>query len=339
MRNVIIRADGGSSIGMGHVVRCLALAEMLKNEFEIKFAIQEPSDIALNLIKETTNNIIVLPATDNYQQDVSNFIHYVTDKDIVVIDGYNFTTEYQQTLKNKGCKLVAIDDLHAWHQLADVIINHASGIQENDYSAEKHTQFCLGLNYVLLRPEFLNAKKSTRKIIQLKKVFISMGAADIGNNTKKITEALLFIDSIQEINLMVSGINPHIKDIERLMLISNKVKTHYNLSAKELSVLLNKCDVAICPASSIALESCAIGIGLISGYTAENQLGNLNGLIKHKTLINFDNINQLSIKEIIQKMERLIPYPSVFNELIENQKRMIDGKSPERLLNIFKSLN
>src|SRR5205823_4199042 len=99
--------------------------------------------------------------------------------DIVVLDGYNFNTEYQQAIKNKGCKLVVIDDLHAWHQVADVVINHAEGITSPDYSAESYTQFCLGLDYVLLRKPFLQPKTSIRKITSVKKVFISMGAADV----------------------------------------------------------------------------------------------------------------------------------------------------------------
>lgn len=337
-KNIIIRADGGSTIGMGHVVRCLALADMLKNDFEISFAIQEPNDKIKDLINSVTHSIICLPQTTDFLTDADNLVQQLKANDIVVLDGYNFKTEYQQAIKNKGCKLVAIDDLHAWHHVADVVINHADGVSNKEYSIEPYTKLLLGLDYVLLRKEFLNQKKETRKINSVKKMFISMGAADIDNNTKKITEALLFIESIEEIHLMVSTINPHLKDIERLMLMSNKIKTHYNLSAQELVSLLQKCDVAICPASSISLECCAVGIGLISGYTATNQIGNLNGLIKHKTLINFGDINQLSIKEIIQKMERLIPYPSVFNELCLNQKTMIDGKSPERLMEIFKKL-
>ena len=65
-RNIIIRADGGSSIGMGHVVRSLALAEMLKSEFDIYFAIQNPSDYVLNTIQKTTSNLISLPSTNNF---------------------------------------------------------------------------------------------------------------------------------------------------------------------------------------------------------------------------------------------------------------------------------
>ena len=138
---------------------------------------------------------------------------------------------------------------------------------------------------------------------------------------------------------MLSDLNPHIRKIENLAFKNPQIKMHLHLSAKEIVELLRECDVVICPASSISLESCAVGVGLISGTTAANQIGNLNGLIKHKTLINFGDMNSLTSKDIKNKLLKLIPYPTVFNELISNQKQMIDGKSPERLLNVFKKLN
>lgn len=338
-KNIIIRADGGTSIGMGHVVRCLALAEMLKNDFVITFAIQNPADAVLKVIHQTTELLLHLPKTDNYETDAVNFAQFLTGDEIVILDGYHFKTDYQKVIKEKGCKLVVIDDLHDWHQLADVIINHADGASEKDYSAETYTRFCLGLDYILLRKEFLNTSFREEKIKTVSRFFISMGAADEQNNTSKFAEALLQIDEAKEIHLMLSAINPHIKKIEETLLKDSRVKGHFNLSAQEIVDLLKKTDVVVCPASSISLESCAVGVGLISGYTAENQLGNLNGLAKHKTLINFGDINLLSMMDVKNKIEKLISYPTVFNELINNQIRMIDRKSPERLLNVFKKLN
>ena len=42
---------------------------------------------------------------------------------IVVLDGYHFDTNYQTKIKQKGCKLVCIDDLHDKHFVADIIIH------------------------------------------------------------------------------------------------------------------------------------------------------------------------------------------------------------------------
>ena len=337
---IIIRADGGTAIGMGHIVRCLALADMLTNDFEITFAVQNPTQSALAAIHSITTNIISLPATTNYTDDAQHFTTTLKSNEIVVLDGYHFKTEYQQAIKYKGCKLVAIDDLHSWHQLADVVINHAEGVTKTMYSAQAYTQFCLGIDYVLLRKTFLQHNKIERCITSIDKVFISMGAADIGNLSLKFTKALASLPAIKEIHLMLGSINPHLQEIEEFMNTHPHVNIikHFEINADQLAHLLHHCDVCICPASSISIESCAVGIGLVSGYSASNKLGNLAGLFKHKAVINFGDLNALTLDDIKNKFASLIAQPTVLNDLIAQQHKMIDGKSPERLLKVFKSI-
>ncbi len=338
---IIFRADGGLSIGMGHVVRSLALADMLHTDFEIIFAIQQPDSTIIKLIQESTNSIIILPQTDDYLIDAVNFSKYFNSNDIVVLDGYNFSTEYQLLITSSGCSLVCIDDLHAWHQLADVLINHAEGIKPTDYSTAHNTRFCLGLDYVLLRKEFLHPLQSLKKISEVKNVFISMGAADIQNLSEKFTRALLSIHGIEEIHLMLGAINPHLECLNLLIQENShvKIQSHFNITAFELKKILGQCALAICPASSISLECSAVGIGLISGYTAANQIGILDSLIKYNAAVNFGDFTTLSIEDINEKIQLIITQPAVINDLIHNQNKMIDGKSPERLLNVFRELS
>ena len=339
-QKVIIRADGGTSIGMGHVIRCIALADMLKNNFTITFAIQKPTDSVIKSIHLATETIVHLPVTDNYNQDAINFSQFLEPTDIVVLDGYHFQTDYQKTIKSKGCKLVVIDDLHSWHHVADAIINHAAGITESVYSKEEYTKLYLGLEYALLRKPFLIPSKEIKRIDSIKEVFISMGAADITNLTQKFTEALVQVEGIEKIHLMLGSINPNLSSIDKLIETSKNVEIvkHFDISAEQLAALLKTCDVSICPASSISLESCAIGIGLISGYTAGNQKGNLVGMAKRKILLNFGNLSLLTIQVIQYKIITLIKEPETINEMIKNQRKMIDNKSPERILSIFNQL-
>ncbi|MEO5572113.1 MAG: UDP-2,4-diacetamido-2,4,6-trideoxy-beta-L-altropyranose hydrolase [Bacteroidia bacterium] len=335
---VLFRTDGGTSIGMGHVSRCIALADMLKNNFKITFAIQETAESILNSIQTVTKEIIMLPQTNNYTEDSIKFSQYLKADDIVVLDGYKFKTDYQKTIKEKKCKLICIDDLHAWHFAADAVINHADEIDTSVYSTEPYTKFYLGLDYVLLRKPFLESTDTQRKINEVKKVFISMGAADENNLTQKFTEALLKIKKIEEINLLLSSINPNLRSIENIIHENKQanIVKHFDIGAEELKELIQTCDIAICPASTISLECCAVGIGLISGFTSDNQMGILSGLRKNKVAIDFGDMNILSVDDIKNELEKIISETNAINEMVNNQRKMIDGKSPERLINVFK---
>lgn len=337
---IVIRADGGTSIGMGHVIRCLALADMLKDDFTIVFAIQAPAESVIKTIHSVTQTILHLPLTDDYNQDAENFTGFLEPTDIVILDGYHFKTAYQQAIKNKGCKLIAIDDLHNWQHVADLIINHAAGVNAEEYSAEKYTKLCLGLDFVLLRNAFLKNSSEIKKITSVRKVFISMGAADVNNLTQKFTEAVIQVKGIEEIHLMLGSINPNLASIDALIKNSKEVKItkHFEISAEELAELLKTCDLAICPASSISLECCAIGIGLISGYTADNQNAILQGLTNQNAIINLGDFNSIKKENLIIELKKAVENLALLNVLLSNQRKLIDGNSPKRLLKIVKEL-
>src|SRR5690554_1973465 len=131
-KTLLFRADGNNQIGMGHYIRSLALAQMLKNHFNCAFAIQNPIPAQKKNIETACERIIELKTSNK-----DEFLNFVSSQDIVVIDNYCFSTEYQRAIKSKGCKLVYIDDLNDKHYVADLIISNTigSGVQ---YSKENY---------------------------------------------------------------------------------------------------------------------------------------------------------------------------------------------------------
>jgi UDP-2,4-diacetamido-2,4,6-trideoxy-beta-L-altropyranose hydrolase len=89
----------------------------------------------------------------------------------VIIDGYQFDTHVQQTMKAQGRRVLFIDDFgHCDRYVSDLVLN------QNIYAAQSFYPD-LGPRYVLLRREFLQ-KKPAPKQHEKRNVLISVGGFD-----------------------------------------------------------------------------------------------------------------------------------------------------------------
>jgi UDP-2,4-diacetamido-2,4,6-trideoxy-beta-L-altropyranose hydrolase len=322
LNKIFFRADGNTQIGLGHITRSLALADMLKDDFEIFVLIQSPTEAVRKQI-QGVGNLIELPSTEDYLQEARDIAeHYLEANSIVVLDGYHFQTEYQKILKAKGVKLVCIDDLHAWHFVADVVINHAGGVKKSDYSCEPYTQLCLGMKYALLRSPFLEAAKQDRKIEKIENVFICFGGSDSNNFTQKALKSCVKSAIFREIYVVVGSAYLHEDSLKLLAEQHKNVHVYQNLDAKSLCEIMQKCHLAIVPASSIAYEVCSVRTYLITGWYVDNQKGIYQSLSENDLGLGVDNFQELA--NSISNFEMKTTY-------LENQKKHFDGKSRERI--------
>lgn len=266
-KDIYIRCDGSPEIGLGHVVRCMSLAHMLTDDFSIHFYVLEIPDSLENEIIQYGWEITVL-------EKEPDFLNKLTGNEIVVLDGYQFDSDYQKQIMSKGCKLVCIDDFHDQYFYADLVINHAPGVTVEDYEGESYTKYLLGPDYALLRPEFLNSNSQEIKNSKgIKNVFICFGGSDCKNLTAKV---LSWLPSKDYSVTVVLGnayshkgkLNQVIEEREDL-----KIALKNSLNGKEMRSELEKADLAIVPASGISLEALMVGVPTIIGHYTSNQVG------------------------------------------------------------------
>jgi len=267
-RKVIIRAGGNSNIGLGHIYRGIALAEMLKDEYDLLFVVKPDSTI--EPIKDAGFMFKYLPDNLTYLEEPEWF-HNIFGKEIIIIcDGYEFKSEYQKRIKQQGFKLVYVDDLAQWHMYADVVINHSPGIERNDYSIEQYTKLALGLDYAMLRPAFLKAAKQKRKISKIDTAFVCFGGSDYYDLTYNVTRVLMQVNQIKHINIVFGSAYKH-KEIFNIKNDNNRVNFYINLSEGELINVMFSSNLAIVPSSTILFETISVKMPIISGFYADNQ--------------------------------------------------------------------
>jgi UDP-2,4-diacetamido-2,4,6-trideoxy-beta-L-altropyranose hydrolase len=342
MSQLIFRADGNPQIGMGHVMRCLALAKMLDDTF--RFAIITPAPEVVRLIEEANGTVVPLK-TD----DISEFLTVITANDIAILDGYAFEETYQRTVREVVAKLVFIDDLVAGHQVADVVINHAGGITQSDYDAEPYTRFCLGPNYALLRPEFLKTQTSSLAIdesIQSRPVFVSLGGSDQHNTSLAVLEALRQVDAAQMIRIILGPFHPDRAAIEAFREQLPNLTILQNLSAAQMVSELGQCSLAITACSTVAYEVCAVNRPLIGIVTAENQDRIAQFLSDEKLALSVNFPTLLTRLTPVISLENMLKLaiqgfqfsPHAAIATLANQRQFFDGRSPERFRALFDTL-
>ena len=192
-------------------------------------------------------------------------------KDVVILDGYLFNTSYQDKIKSFGCTLVCIDDLHEYSFVADVVINHTSGVSPDCYSIEPYTQLYLGSAYALLRPPFLLPRFDKHNKTSLSKLFLNMGGADPENNTCKILKHLQLQPALQKIKVVTGSGFRHLKALDCLIKTDTKIEHHHAVDAVTMVAIMKICGVAICPPSSVSFEYASTGGLLFQYIIADNQ--------------------------------------------------------------------
>ena len=316
---VYIRADGNSEIGLGHVTRSLALAEMLKDDFNCVFATRFLTDYIHTEALKVCDNVIKLPESDDH---FDAFLSILSGDEIVILDNYFFNTDYQQSIKNKGCKLVCIDDIHDKHFVADVVINHAGGIKKESYSVAPYTCLFLGANFALLRPDFLNQDDKSES----SSLLVCLGGADKENVTLKILKLLEDKQFPHQCYVVVGDAFQYHQNLVEFQSSSKlNIIILKNLSAQKMADIMSKCKYAICPPSTISLEYLSKKGGeLYLKIIADNQKDIYDFYIKNG--IAFD-VSELFVND-----------PLKVQRCIETQRKYFDGQSGKRIISIFKRL-
>lgn len=323
---VYFRADGHNKMGIGHVIRSLALAEMLSPAFECHFIIRTPLPSLKAQILAICHAIIELPDTKHHLTEAQNLSSHFTPEDIVVLDGYHFKTDYQTIIKVQGCKLVCIDDIHTNHFVADAIVNHAGGIKQSDYSCEPYSQLFLGFSYALLRKPFRDTTRPTTANPTVpRSVLICLGGADPNNDTLEILKVCAKSPQIKACAVVIGAAFAHLTQLKLFLKETQlEVQLYKNISAQEMANLMLNCPVAVTAPSTVAIEYLSIGGSLYLKKIADNQKHIFDYLIQQKLAKPF--------------LSNSLELPTFKPKELVRQNQYFDGKQQQRFLSIFQGL-
>ena len=331
MKKILCRADGNSSSGLGHLYRMFAIYEMFIETFEIVFITKQNSTI--EVIPENYNKVLIPEEVSLLEEPLWLSNKFNSHSSTIIADGYHFTAEYQKRIKENGFELLYIDDLASEKIYADIVINHGPHIKPKDYLVAKNTLFALGTKYAILRPEFLKLAKKNRTISHLDTAFICFGGADQFDLSYKAAEALLDFDQIKTIHIVLGGAYLH-KPIFELAEQNECLIIHRNLDAKRLVMVMQSCNFAIAPCSTILYELCCVKMPILSGYYVDNQKLIYRGLKETGVIFPVGNMASFEVKDFKNYIDTIFQLTS-YDSYLNNQAGLFDRKIKDRFINLI----
>lgn len=264
---IAIRADGGSQIGMGHIMRTLVLAKELAKTNDVFYICKVDNSLSskyksgIDKVKAEGFNVVTINE-NNIINDLKNIA-----VDCLITDSYDVNEEYFNLTKGMFEITGYVDDMNLHYFNVDFIINQNIGAEEYSYKANKDTRLFLGTNYTMLREEFRkNPNKNIKKEVQ--NFMITVGGADPNGITNIICNYVKDLEFKFHIVIGPSFREENIKKLIYLENLKDNINLYFNANMIEI---MNECDIAISACGSTLYELSACRVPVLGLIIADNQ--------------------------------------------------------------------
>jgi UDP-2,4-diacetamido-2,4,6-trideoxy-beta-L-altropyranose hydrolase len=337
-KHIIIRVDASTNIGTGHLMRCLALAQVWQDTQGQPIFLMANSVFAFEeRLKSEGMKVVHLTTAPGSLEDAQETAALAHQFNVswVVVDGYQFGSEYQKNLKNSGLNLLFIDDYgHAEHYYADFILNQNISADEQLYQhREPYTQLLLGTRYTLLRREFWQWQKWQRNIPPVaKKVLVTLGGADPDNVTLKVIQALQLL-AVEELGavVVVGGSNPHYETL-KMAVQDSRFPIRLQRNVTNMPELMAWADIAISAGGSTCWEVAFMRLPSILLILAENQRAIAVELDRQGAIINLGWHQDVAIEQIGLALPELLCERTKGETMSKKGQKLVDGNGARRVV-------
>jgi UDP-2,4-diacetamido-2,4,6-trideoxy-beta-L-altropyranose hydrolase len=269
---VVFRVEGEPNIGLGHVMRCLALAQSLVMcGHAVFFFMSQRSQQFCHNRTDWLGKILLIPETDkNIESDW--LVKQCTDlcADWLILDGYQFDQNYRHSLQCDTFKLAVFDDMNNSGALfADMVINGALNAALHGYQlTAPNALLAIGKDYQVLRQEFL--QRADIKCSERKSFSIMFGGSDTQNMTIKVLQSICQSDASMPIIIITGAAYDGLHALADLIKSSELDITHLHDCQNMAAVLMNT-QLALSAAGGSQFELLACATPSILVVVAENQ--------------------------------------------------------------------
>lgn len=315
---IAVKVDGNETIGMGHMMRCLAINETAKSN---------GIDTIFLVSSDTNTREIEASKTDYkriYSLDVAEWLKNSAVK-LLIVDSYSIEYRYLKEW-NDIVPVLYIDDLNSFSYPVSAILNYNVEATKEMYSqcGRSNSILMIGPKYFPVRNEFAKVEKQDIRQI-VKKVMITTGSTDSNEIIIYLLKELKATVHNDIEFLIMEGLFFNESYKKKIFELSNQYSNLRVLPwGQNMKSLYQKVDLVIAPGSTTIFEAFTVGTPCISFSFADNQIPQCNTMDAMEMCFYVGDLRD-------ENTRKRVDIQGVFLKCLEYEERISQYKHYQRL--------
>ena len=314
---VVVRVDAWPSIGIGHLMRCLALAGLLRrNGAHVTFISRVVNGHLCDAILDHGFEAIRLPprfeaVEDFWQADAAQSLRAIgslgAQVDLLVVDHYLLGLGWERALRARVGRVLVIDDLANRPHDCDLLLDqnlHSDSDVHYRALVPPGARIFVGPQYALLREEFAGIVAQPREK-GVRRLLAYFGGGDGPSENIKVVRALRQLgERAPEATVVLGTESSHLEaDIRNEAPSLRGVEIL--AETRDMAKLMLSADLALGTCGSAAWERCVTGLPTLAVITASNQQDDARILHQRGAIRNLGEARKSTVDLWVQEIRRL----------------------------------
>jgi len=328
-RKILFRCDGDSQIGLGHVYRCIALADELREKHACGVVFAMIGGKSGRKLIQEADYPVEYKQNDTSEGEWLDEIISKVKPDALLLD---VRTDLQRSSlerwRDNGVLIVTIDDPSERRLAADLVFcPPVPGVRLRSWS-DFTGQLFVDWKWVPLRREF--SQRPSMATHDQPTVLATMGGSDPSGFTIKVVKALNLLDEDFDI-IVVLGSAFSQTEILRKTLTNSKHNVELQENVKNMPAIMTRADIAIASFGVTAYELAAMEDPAIYLCLTENHVQSASAFVEAGMAISLGVGEDVSTQELAQAASELLENETKRLSMTKHARQLVDGRGAERI--------
>lgn len=336
---VMFRPDVSERTGLGHLSRCLTLAdELSKHGASVAFILDEQARGVLSILEAKGYSILWIDPATRLEDEPCWMSQRLKPPivDWIVVDHYRIERTWEMKIRPLTRKIMVIDDLADRAHDCDVLLDQNAFSDHDDrYDTLVPAAAIklLGCQYALLRPQFAEVRTCMKpRAAEIANIMISYGGSDPTHEVVKALECVIHEPHIH-FHIVLGTLHSRKEQIRDFCRKHDHVSLY--IQTDRMADIMATCDLALCSAGTMTWERYCLGLPGVTTAVASNQISNAkNG---HEMGIDYylGTHDQVTPADLIRGMEYWKQHPERRLEASIQAMQLVNGLGVQKIVEVL----